>query len=87
MNTAFHYFLCEIASLTRAMEESLRKKETSWTWAEKVEGSGGSDVQDRTSEGPLGNYTTMTGAELGVAGGATDDWYISKGATYRCPLP
>ena len=55
MNTALHYFLCEIASLTRAMEESLRKKETSWTWAEKVEGSGGSDVQDRTSEGPLGN--------------------------------
>ena len=35
-----------------------------------------------TSKGPLGNYTTMTGAELFVAGGATDDWYISQGATY-----
>ena len=65
------------------MEESLRNTETSWTWPEQVDdGSGGSDTRDITSKGPLGNYTTMTGAQLGVAGGATDDWYISKGATY-----
>ena len=25
----------------------------------------------------------MSGGEFSVAGGATDDWYISKGAQYR----
>ena len=65
------------------MEESLRNTETSWTRPEQVDdGSGDSYTRDITSKGPLGNYTTMTGAELGVAGGATDDWYISKGAIY-----
>ena len=43
-----------MASFTRAMEESLRNKETSWTWVEKseVEGSGGTEVitDDITSE-------------------------------------
>ena len=70
--------LLKKVSLTRAMEESLRKKETKWIFVEQVDG----DIRDTPSVAPLGNYTTMTGAELSVAGGATDDWYISKGATY-----
>ena len=35
------------------------------------------------SKGQLGNFSTMSGGEFSVAGGATDDWYISKGAQYR----
>ena len=34
-------------------------------------------------KGQLGNFSTMSGGEFSVAGGATDDWYISKGAQYR----
>ena len=40
-----------MASLTRAMEESLRNRETSWTWRKQVEdGSGGSYAKDITSK-------------------------------------
>ena len=59
---------------------ALRNKKTSWNRTEIRDNRPGQTINE---EGPLGNYTTKPGAEMGVAGGSTFDWYISTGAKYR----
>ena len=74
---------------------ALRNKKTLWNRTEIRDNRPGEDKEAWTQtingawsrtiseEGSLGNYTTKPGAEMGVAGGSTFDWYISTGAKYR----